>query len=446
MTDAVNILIVDDDEMYRHTFALILTEQGFDAAAAPNGSRGLEMLRRGNYSIVLVDYRMPDMDGLQFLRAAREINPKAEYVLVTAFSNVETAVEAIKLGAFHYIEKPTPAEKLIGLVQKIVEEQRFLDLPADAALHLTFDGMPLTLIGKSPAMRRVFESLLKAAPTDSTVLVLGESGTGKEVAAKAVHAASLRRDKPFVTMDCSTLVETLYESELFGHVKGSFTGAVATKHGAFEAAHSGTFFLDEVGNIPLSAQAKILRALQEKEIRRVGSTQTIRVDVRVVAATNVDLEKAVQEGLFREDLFYRLNVVPIRLPALRERKEDIPLLADYFIRLHRRQRRQTAAEGLSPEALELMLDYEWPGNVRELQNVIERALVIEESPLIRIGSLPPHLRERRALEEEPLSLEAVERQHIRRVLESTNRNIAQTARLLGIDRKTLYKKIRKLGL
>jgi two-component system, NtrC family, response regulator HydG len=447
LTEAIKILIVDDDEMYRHTYSLILTEQGYDVTTASNGGRGLELFKKGSFSIVLVDYRMPDMDGIEFLKQAQALDPQADIVLITAFASIETAVEAIKMGAFHYIDKPAPADKLIALVQKIVEKQRRFSPAASSSLDLTFDGAPLNIIGKSPRMQEVFQIILKTAPTDSTVLLLGESGTGKELFAKAIHAAGLRREKPFFTMDCSTLVETLFESELFGHVKGSFTGATATKHGAFELAHMGTFFFDEIGNIPLSVQAKILRAIQEKEIRRVGGTQTIHVDVRVIAATNLDLQKAVNDGRFREDLYYRLNVIPIHLPSLRERREDIPLLVDHFIRLVNRKRRKPTVGGISREALDLLAEYHWPGNIRELQNVIERALVIEEKSTIQPSSLPQHIRDKNLKKiSERESLADVEKAHIKKVLESQQHNISQAARTLGIDRKTLYDKIRKYGL
>jgi DNA-binding NtrC family response regulator len=447
LAEAIKILIVDDDEMYRHTFSLILTEQGYDVTTAPNGERGLELFKKGQFSIVLVDYRMPDMDGIEFLKQAQSIDANADIVLITAFASIESAVEAIKMGAFHYIDKPTPADKLIALVQKIVEKQKLFSPSAGSSLSLTFDGVLLNIIGKSQRMQEVFQLILKSAPTDSTVLLLGESGTGKELFAKAIHAASLRHDKPFFTMDCSTLVETLFESELFGHLKGSFTGAGATKHGAFELAHMGTFFFDEIGNIPLSIQAKILRAIQEKEIRRVGGTQTIHVDVRVIAATNLDLQKAVTEGRFREDLYYRLNVIPIHLPALRDRKEDIPLLVDHFIRLVNRKRRKPTVEGISRDALDLMTEYQWPGNIRELQNVIERALVIEEKSTIQPSSLPQHIRDKNeGKSSEWESLVAIEKEHIKKVLDSLKYNISQAARALGIDRKTLYDKIRKYGL
>lgn len=447
MAEAVKILIVDDDEMYRHTYSLILTEQGYDVTTASNGGRGLELFKNGSFSIVFVDYRMPDMDGIEFLKQAQSIDPQADIVLITAFASIETAVEAIKMGAFHYIDKPTPADKLIALVQKIIEKQKLFGLSSSSLLNLTFDGAPLNIIGKSPRIYEVFQIILKTAPTDSTVLILGESGTGKELFAKAIHAGSLRRERPFFTMDCSTLVETLFESELFGHVKGSFTGATATKHGAFELAHLGTFFFDEIGNIPLNVQAKILRAIQEKEIRRVGGTQTIHVDVRVIAATNLDLQKAIKEGRFREDLYYRLNVIPIYLPALRERREDIPLLVDHLIGLLNRKRRKSAVEGISSEALELLTVYHWPGNIRELQNVIERALVIEEKPTIQPSSLPRHIREKNEEKSSEWAILAeVEKEHIKKVLDALQYNISQAARTLGIDRKTLYDKIRKYAL
>jgi DNA-binding NtrC family response regulator len=443
----INILVVDDDEMYRQTYSLILSQKGYNVSVAVDGGSGLEKFKAGSYNIVFVDYRMPDMDGIEFLRQARSINKKVDIVLITAFSSVETAVEAIKLGAFDYLDKPASRDKLTALVEKIIERQRLLFSTRDNSINLSMGDDKQSIIGESPKMREIFDIIAKIAPTDSTVLILGESGTGKEVIAKAIHENSLRKQRPFFTMDCGALVESLVESELFGHIKGSFTGASATKHGAFELAHTGTFFFDEIGNISTNVQAKVLRAIQEKEIRRVGGTDTINVDVRVIAATNLDLFAAVQDGRFREDLYYRLSVIPIYLPPLRDRPTDIPLLVDYFMQKFSQKNQGQHIKGITDHALDTLLHYHWPGNIRELQNVIERASVIEEDSVIHWDSLPAHARgEVRGKPEEIGSLRDIEKNHIEKVLLHTEYNISQAARILKIDRKTLYDKIKKYDL
>ena len=448
MAEPLKILVVDDDEMYRHTYGLVLTEHGYNVTTAANGEKGLEQLRRGMYSIVFVDYRMPDMDGIEFLRQAKAFDASIDVVLITAFASIETAVEAIKLGAYDYIDKPTKSDKLVALVKRLEERQRLLRDAESHALNLDFEGTNLNIVGKSPKMQEIFSIISKIAPTDSTVLILGESGTGKELIAKAIHANSKRRENPFLTVDCGTLVESLFESELFGHVKGSFTGATATKHGAFELAHGGTFFFDEIGNISLNVQAKILRAIQEKEIRPVGGTKTISVDVRVIAATNLDLLQAVEQGAFREDLYYRLSVIPLYLPPLRDRKEDIPYLVDHFLQRFAKKRGDEKVVGVSDKAMQHLFDYSWPGNIRELSNVIERAVVMEENSVIHPDTLPAPVRgiRRETEEKELLSLSEIEKRHIQRILDETNHNISKAARTLEIDRKTLYDKIKKYGL
>ncbi len=447
MSKDIKILVIDDDEMYRQTYSLILSQQGYDVAAASNGEIGLQKFKQDAYHIVFVDYRMPDMDGIEFLRQARAENKNVDIVLITAFASIETAVEAIKHGAFDYLDKPTSREKLLALVEKIIERRKLLGRVADRAADLFTGNEKNKIVGASPKMQEIFQIISKIAPTDSTVLILGESGTGKEMIAQAIHANSLRKDKPFFTMDCGTLVESLVESELFGHVKGAFTGASASKQGAFELAHTGTFFFDEIGNISPNVQAKVLRAIQEKEIRRVGDTKTIHVDVRVIAATNLDLHAAVQQGRFREDLYYRLSVIPIYIPPLRERVEDIPLLVEHFIERFGGQKRERPVEGITERALQALTHYRWPGNIRELQNVIERAVVIEEDTQIHWDSLPAQVRgELQDREEALLSLSEVEKRHIEKVLHHTQYNISQAARILKIDRKTLYEKIKKYDL
>jgi len=442
----ITILVADDDLSIREGCERILRGEGYRVRTAVDGSQALQAVKEEHFDLVLLDLKMPGMDGLQVLREIKRQSPATEVVMITGFATVETAVEAMRLGAYDYIPKPFPPSEVRQVVAKLLQKRELLGSAADQEWKIELDGRTDIIIGDSPRMREVFRLIKKVAPTDSTVLIYGESGTGKELLARAIHYNSLRRDKPFLTVDCGSLVETLFESELFGHVKGAFTGAIETKHGSFELANGGTVFFDEIGNISLSMQAKILRAIQEREIRRVGGTATIKVDVRVIAATNRDLRRSVQEGTFREDLYYRLSVIPIYLPSLRERKEDIPLLARHFLQKYN-QRRKRDIRDISPAAMQLLCNYQWPGNVRELENVIERAVVIADGDEITPESLPPHLRAEDKLAASEAfairSLEQVEKEHITRTLIATGWNRSRAAQLLGIDRKTLYEKIRR---
>jgi DNA-binding NtrC family response regulator len=400
---------------------------------------------------VITDLIMPDLDGIELLKQIKQRHPQTDVVIMSGFATIETAVEAMRFGAYDYFSKPLLPGALNKIIEKLVSKKKLLRdvVPGELAIEYESDEK---IIGQSQAMKEVFHLIKKVAPTDSTVLITGESGTGKDLIAKAIHYNSLRRDKPFMAVDCGSLVETLFESELFGHVKGSFTGAIAQKHGSFELANGGTFFFDEIGNISLNIQAKILRAIQEKEIKPVGDVKSIKVDVRVIAATNLDLRQSVQNGKFREDLFYRLSVIPIHLPELKERRDDIIPLAEYFLQKFN-QRRKRDIRGLNESVRERFLGYDWPGNVRELENVIERAVIFEEGALISLSSLPSHLRKitasetKYSFEESQIpSLAEIEKQHIAHTLEATGGNRAKTARILGIDRKTLYDKIRKYNL
>ncbi|MCI0494456.1 sigma-54 dependent transcriptional regulator [candidate division KSB1 bacterium] len=442
----LKIIVVDDDAAIRFSLKQVLEKEGHITAVVENGLLALEQLKSNHFDLAFVDLKMPGIDGMSLLKEIRNYDPRTDVVIITGFATIETAVEAMKYGAYDYIQKPFSIESIRQVLNKIVEKRAILQTGEIKRLKFDRNGQIETIIGESPRMLEVYELVQKVAPTDSTVLITGETGTGKELIAKAIHYNSLRKDKPFLTVDCNSLVETLFESELFGHVKGSFTGAVATKHGSFELANGGTFFFDEIGNISLNIQSKILRVIQEKEIRRVGATETIKVDVRVIAATNKNLRQAVENDTFREDLFYRISVIPVHLSPLRERKEDIIPLANHFLEKYN-QRRRRALTGFHPIVKENLLNYSWPGNVRELENIVERSVVIEDNDEITLSSLPSHLRGDSAQAEtsshEIVSLELLEKSHIIKALKATEWNRSKTARLLRIDRKTLYDKIRR---
>ncbi len=435
------ILIVDDEEIVRESLSGWLEKDGYRVATAPDGPTALETLREGTWSILLVDLKMPGMDGLQVLEAARKLHPEAAVVMITAYATVETAVKAIKLGASDYIVKPFDPEELSLMIQRIVGQQAIARENAILRKALRRDFQFQDMVSRSAAMQRAMDLARSAAHTSSTILVLGESGTGKELLARAIHAESDRKAGPFVAVSCAALTDTLLESELFGHEKGAFTGAVTRRKGTFEAAHGGTLFLDEIGDISPKLQLDLLRVLEDRRFCRVGGNEPVSVDVRIIAATNRDLKKAVDAGSFREDLFYRLNVIPIQLPPLRERREDIPLLVDGLLeRLSIELKRPI--DGLAREAMAVLMSYNFPGNIRELRNILERAIVVAAGPIIHASDLNLQV----AGEAPEGSLESVERQHIARILEQTGGNVSQAARILDIDRVTLYNKIKKYRL
>jgi two-component system, NtrC family, response regulator AtoC len=435
------ILIVDDEEIVRESLSGWLEQDGYHVETAADGPTGLEKVRSGPWSILLVDLKMPGMDGLQVLEAARKLQPDLSVVMITAYATVETAVKAIKLGASDYIVKPFDPEELSLLIQKIVAQQAVVRENQMLRKALRKSYQFHDIVSVSPAMTKALELARVAAQTSSTILVLGESGTGKELLARAVHAESPRRDAPFVPVSCAALPDTLLESELFGHERGAFTGAVARRKGTFEAADGGTLFLDEIGDISPKLQLDLLRVLEDRKFCRVGGTEVVEVDVRIVAATNRDLKQAVNAGQFREDLYYRLNVIPITLPPLRDRREDLPLLVETLVeQLSVTLKRPI--DGVSHEAMAGLMGYPFPGNVRELRNILERALVVAAGPFIEAADL--NLPTGHAPVND--SLEAVEHQHIAKVLEQAGGNVSQAARTLGIDRVTLYNKIRKYQL
>ena len=450
--ERVRILVVDDEEIVRESLAGWLAKDGFTVEQAADGPSALARLKEHRFSILITDLKMPEMDGLAVQVEARKLQPDLAVVIMTAFATVDTAVTAMKQGAFDYLVKPFDPEELSMMMQKIVAQQELVRENAVLRKALKKEHQLHDLASKAPVMQAVFELARTAARSNSTILILGESGAGKEVLARAIHAESPRAAGPFVEVSCAALTETLLESELFGHEKGSFTGATARRKGKFEAAHQGTLFLDEVGDIGPKLQLDLLRVLEERRFHRIGGNEPVEVDVRIVAATNKDLQKAVATGTFREDLFYRLNVIPIRLPPLRERREDIPLLVDHFVeRLSAELGR--GIEGVSREAMVALSTHPWPGNVRELRNVLERGAVVARGPVIELSDLGldqpatsgelPHPAVVSSPDE---SLDAVERRHIAAVLAHTGFNVSQSARVLGVDRVTLYNKMRKYGL
>jgi len=441
MSNKPRILIVDDEAAMRESLKDWLMEDGYEVNSAESGEVAVKMAAERNWDIVLLDLKMPGMDGIETLKRIKEINPDAEVLMMTAYAAVDTAVQAMKEGAFDYLVKPFDPDEVEIQIKKIVEHK---DLVAQNILlrkKLEEKYHYDEIIGKSDAMQEVFELIDRVAPTDSTVLITGESGTGKELIAQAIHGNSTRCYMPFIAVSCGALPDTLLESELFGYEKGAFSGAEHRKRGRFEMADRGTLFLDEIGDISLKTQVDLLRILQQKEFLRLGSEEVIKVDVRILAATNRDLKAAIREKRFREDLFYRLNVISIHVPPLRQRKEDIPLLVNAFIQKYCLEMNKEEVK-IASSALKLLMDYDWPGNVRELENIIERALVIGQGQKIEANDLPFSRRDM-APAELPRSLKKMEGVHIRRILKETNWNISKAARELDIDRQTLYNKIDK---
>jgi DNA-binding NtrC family response regulator len=382
---------------------------------------------------------------MEVLKKIKDKNPETIVLVITGYATVDSAVEAMKNGAYDFLPKPFTPEELRVIIRRAIEKRKLRLENLHLQRELEINQKSDVIIGQSKAMLRIHQLVQKVGPTGSTVLITGESGTGKELIARSIHKHSIRREKPFVAIDCSTLVENLFESELFGHVRGSFTGASATKHGRLELANGGTIFFDEISNISINIQAKLLRAIQEREITKVGSNQAIKIDIRIIAATNKNLQQTVQQGAFREDLFYRLSVVPINLPPLRERKDDIPLLASYFVEKYDRKRKKSV-KGLSPSAMKALLNYDWPGNVRELENAIERAVVLTENELIEPSDLYYYGLSVETEISHERTLEEIEKKHIENMLRLSNSHMTRTAEILGIDRKTLRLKMKKYGI
>jgi DNA-binding NtrC family response regulator len=440
------ILIVDDETSARLTLALLLRKRGHRVREADGLTAAAKALTDEAFDLIVTDLRMPDGTGLDVLRAAKAHCPEADIILLTAYAGWESAKEAMQLGALDYFEKGREPDELLHRIDRALQEKALKRENENLRRQVEERfGLP-GIIAHSAVMRRVLDLVARVAPTDATVLIQGESGTGKELIAKAIHHASPQARGPFVAVNCGALPEALLESELFGHVKGAFTGASAAKKGLFEEAHQGTLFLDEIGEMPQPLQVKLLRALQSGEVRPVGSNQAGTVEARVLAATNRDLEQMVRQGGFREDLFYRLNVIAIALPPLRERREDLPLLAEHFLeRLGAKQGRDLR---LSPDALDRLLGYAWPGNVRELENAIERAAILSRGDTVGIEDLPPHVAASLALGQAPTlppqqSLAGVEKSHIIQTLERCGWNYSRASAALGIGRTTLWRKLKE---
>lgn len=450
MSSKQKIAVVDDDVEMGRVVKDLLTYEGYEVSQYSSASEALARIKTDIPQVLITDHKMKDIDGLMLLKKINADYPDIVTLMMTAFGSIETAIEAMKLGAYHYITKPFKNEELVLLVKRALEksslknENKILKLE----LNKTFNLESIT--GKSPAMTSVFELVKLVAGAPANVLITGESGSGKEVIARAIHNSGDRKKKPFIPINCTAIPEQLLESELFGHVKGSFTGAMTDKKGLFEEANGGTLFLDEIGDLSLPLQAKLLRVLQDKQIRPVGSNQIKQVDVRIIAATHRDLKIMVKDGKFREDLFYRLNVIPVRVPPLRERIEDIPLLVERFIQKFASYS-SSKIKGISPEALEVLMAHSWPGNVRELENVIERALVLSrgetiEKPAVMDSALAEAKQNVEQLYADRPTLEKLEERYIKMVMIEVNHKKDEAAKVLGVSRRTLYRKERLYGM
>jgi DNA-binding NtrC family response regulator len=448
MSQKPSVLVVDDESGILDTLRILLRNEGFEVTTAQGGKAGLEQIRAGVHDLILSDVRMPQVTGLDILNAAREQDPMTPVILMTAQASLQSAIQAVNSGAFYYIQKPFSNDELVTILRRACEfrQVRVENKQLKQEIRRRDKTAVTRPIGKSKRFLEVLKLAEHVSPTESTVLIQGESGTGKEVIARYIHNLSNRADGPFLSINCGALPENLLESELFGHVKGSFTGAVRDKQGLFAAARGGSFFLDEVGEMPPSLQVKLLRVLQEREAIPVGATEAIPVDVRIIAATNRDLEEEIRRGNFRSDLFYRLNVIALNLPTLRERRDDLLLLLEAFLQTMA-QESGTEPKALSSEALDAVMVYEWPGNVRELENALEHAVVLSRGNLIEAGALPERITRRR---KEPLvaersyrnpTLEVIERAYIMWVLQAEGGNKTRAAEVLGIDPSTLYRKL-----
>jgi two-component system response regulator PilR (NtrC family) len=452
------VLVVDDERSMREFLDIMLKKEDYRVSLASNGEEVIRLIEKEIFDLILMDIRMPRMDGITVLKKAKAISPETMVIMITAYASADTAIKAMKEGAYDYITKPFKVEE-IKLIIKNALEKKNLQKENTLLKQVVKDRYHFgNIIGQSPKMLALYDLLEKVSSTKTIILITGESGTGKELVAKAIHYNSPRKDKPFVTLNCGAIPESLIESELFGHVKGAFTDAIAMKKGLFEVADEGTIFLDEISELPLLMQVKLLRVLQDKEFKRVGGTEDIRVDVRIISATNKDLEEAVREKRFREDLFYRLNVIQIKLPSLRERREDIPLLANHFLKKYSEELNKNILT-IAPEALRILLDYEYPGNVRELQNIVERAVALETTPELSAQNLSSYLDEQLPSKKKYIDLEIpnegidlenmveeLERALILKALDKTKGIKKKAAELLHINFRSMRYRLEKYGL
>ncbi|HPD14447.1 MAG TPA: sigma-54 dependent transcriptional regulator [Planctomycetota bacterium] len=442
-----SVLVVDDDFLIRESVSELLRLEGYDVQTAHSGHDALRSLASHTFDIIFTDINMPEISGFDLLREVNLKYPETRVVLITGFGEVQTAVQAIKQGAYDYVQKPVADDDIKMIARRVMEQKRLTEENRYLRQRLGMRPKFANFVGQDPKIQKIFEIIEAIADTKTTVMITGESGTGKTLIARAIHYNSSRRNGPFVEVSCGALPETLLESELFGHVEGSFTGAISDKIGKFELAHGGTIFLDEINTASPSLQVKLLRAIQEREFERVGGTETVSLDVRFILATNYDLRQEVEDGNFRKDLFYRVNVVPIHMPPLRERVGDIPLLAEHFLRLYARQNR-CSVTGISPEAMLRLKQYQWPGNVRELENALEAAVVLRKEGELGVGDLPATITGKGSPEPLPLkeALLRAERDIIEHALRIHNWRRQPTAAMLAIDRTTLFKKMRLHGL
>jgi len=457
MTNELGMIhIIDDEPIIHEVLGDLLTSEGYEVEMSSSGEEALDKHAGQEYDLVLLDLLMPGIDGIEVLKQLKKINPSLVIIIITAYASLESAISAMKMGAFDYIQKPFKHDELLLTVKRALEHKRLqeenLRLKDELKKKFSFEN----IIGNSQVMQNVFETIKASAPTRSTILIQGESGTGKELVARATHQNSARSSYPFIVVNSGSLPPDLLESHLFGHVKGAFTGAFSSKEGLFEAADKGTIFFDEISSINLETQAKLLRVMQDREFMRLGGTKTLRVDVRVIAATNADLEKAIEEKLFREDLFYRLNVIKIELPPLRDRKEDIPLLVRHFLDIYSREN-QKEILGVSEDVMEIFDTYDWPGNIRELENLIERAVVLTKSKLITRNTLPPFLLETIKEVQQPVNsldndlnlkeqIQSYQKSAIIQALRRTKGIQKKAASLLGIKPTTLNEMIKRLKI
>ena len=447
----IRILVVDDDEVTRKLLREVLEKEGYVVRLAANGEEAIRAISREAFPVIISDIRMAEIDGMAVLRAAKQTKRHSSIILMTGFGSMDGAIEAIKEGAFDYISKPFKMVDLTAVVARAIKQQESMHGPAAQLPHIevTTKG----LIGKSPKIVEVYKTVARASLSASNVLILGESGTGKELVAKAIHQNSQRRNKKFIAVNCGALAETLLESELFGHVKGSFTNAISDKKGLFEEANGGTLFLDEIGDVSIALQIKLLRVIQENEFKPVGASESRKADIRVIAATHRDLEQMVKAGKFREDLYYRLKVISIELPPLRDRIEDLPELVSYFLSVYADKNKKNVSH-VSESAMALLSSYLWPGNIRELEHAIERAVAMTNTSILFPESFPSEISRNEAdvvsekshTQEVPSSLEVIERAHIVKILSEVNFNKSKAAEILGIDRATLYRKAQRYGI